>query len=140
MLEYYKTKDFEIIFCYIIDLFLYKKNTDIINVEFFSSSEKDLVNQFIDESVFIILEDGTAIENRIKLDIIFYKYVFQCKTDLEIEKIVLLKTLLENVFNKDILSFFKTSIMWSEKVKIYGYLNLYPTLERSLKKIYLEQV
>lgn len=142
MLDYYKTIDFDILFCYFLDTYIIIQKQGRFQIPrcLFTSTESKSVSSFMIEGIELL---ENAYNNElfdILLSSLYFKFYKDCTNLLEINKLVLINFCIKFLYNDDFISLLNTSNMWSDSVKQYSLLKIYPALDQTLKNQYLKYV
>jgi len=140
MIKEYKLIDSDIIFEYFLDTVLWIQKYGRAEIPRCESSDKSEANKLI----YSFLNNGIGLLEKAYTDSVFdimissefcEKYD-ECRDRLEKNTLILIYNLLKYMYDDDVLSFMKTSNLWSDKVKQYGYIHVYSELNDINKKLF----
>ncbi|MEG2094993.1 MAG: hypothetical protein RRY80_11865, partial [Lachnospiraceae bacterium] len=127
MLDYYKTNDFDILFCYFLDTYIIIQKHGRFQIPpcLLISGESKSVSSFLMEGIELLENAYNKELFDILLSSLYFKFYKECTNLLEINKLVLINSYIKFLYNDDFISLLKTSNMWSDCVKQYSLSKIY---------------
>lgn len=140
MIKKYKIKDSDTVFIYFIDTILWIQKNGRAKIPKCDYEDKGATNKliydFLNSGISLLEEAYTDSVFNIILQSLFFEKYAESNNIIERNTLVLISNLIRFVYYDDFLSFMKTSNLWSDKVKQYGYINIYPELDEESKKVF----
>lgn len=140
MIKKYKIKDSDTIFTYFIDTILWIQKNGRAKIPKCKYDDSDATNKliydFLNSGISLLEEAYTDSVFNIILQSLFFEKYAESNNIIERNTLVLILNLVRFAYCDDFLSFMKTSNLWSDKVKQYGYINIYPELDEESKKLF----
>lgn len=140
MLNYYHTKDFDVLFCYFLDTYIVIQEHGPVDIPpyLFKNNESKNVCSFLNEGIQLFGQGHFPELFDILLESLFYKFYKECTELSEINKLVVIKTCIKFLFNDDFISFLNMVNMWSGDVQGYAFEKICPLLDEKKKQEYLK--
>ncbi len=138
MIKEYKVKDSDTFFTYFLDtiLWIQEKGRAKIPKCDYKDSTNQLIYDFLNSGIKLLEKAYTDSIFTIFLQSLFYEKYNESNNIAERNTLVLLFNLIKFIYIDDFLSFMKTSNLWSDNVKQYAYVNIYPKLNKEKKQLF----
>lgn len=135
-MKYYHLEEFEQLFIYFLDTFVFIKKNGYIEIPRYDlkSREHPIVLLFINEGVALLEEAVGPEVFYIKQKALFYWSIKQCENLHDIDKLTLIDRYLEFLFKDDFYAMLDTTNMWTPKVKAYSMKSIFNVIDEKQKK------
>jgi hypothetical protein len=140
MIKKYEIKDSDTIFTYFMDTILWIQKNGRAKIPKCNYDDNDATNKliydFLNSGISLLEEAYTDSVFNIILQSLFFEKYAESNNIVERNTLVLISNLVRFAYYDDFLSLMKTSNLWSDKAKQYGYINIYPELDEESKKLF----
>lgn len=138
MIKKYKIKDSDTVFIYFLDTILWIQKNGRSNIPKcnYKDATNELIYDFLNSGISLLEEAYTDSVFNIILQSLFFEKYTESNNIIERNTLVMISNLIRFTYYDDFFSFMKTSNLWSDKVKQYGYINVYPELDEESKKVF----